>query len=288
MDKEKGCFLKVELKWLLGQTGYIETPAAMIPVYRISEDELVLFDSGREPSPELMELLELEKMRVRAVVCTHLHEDHIANNELLIERYGTQIYASAGDIGELTSRDSVSYPIAAIDCSDVLRIGGAEFGLLSVAGHTVGQTAYVTPDGVCCVGDAIMTEEPLKRAKIPYMDDVDGSMISMEILRQTEYPFYIVAHKGVVSKETLSVLIDRNIQKELDLYELLRNQITKPMPLEQIITDFIRGAGVLSQKMVEEGYVRHTAKVRILALVHAGEFVMENEVIRPSDHSALK
>lgn len=129
MDKEKGCFLKVELKWLLGQTGYIETPAAMIPVYRISEDELVLFDSGREPSPELMELLELEKMRVRAVVCTHLHEDHIANNELLIERYGTQIYASAGDIGELTSRDSVSYPIAAIDCSDVLRIGGAEFGL---------------------------------------------------------------------------------------------------------------------------------------------------------------
>lgn len=276
----------VELKWLLGQTGYIETPAAMIPVYRISEDELVLFDSGREPSPELMVLLEREKLRVRAVVCTHLHEDHIANNELLIERYGTQIYASVGDIGELTSRDSVPYPIHAIGDSDVLRMEGAEIKLLSVAGHTVGQTAYVTPDGVCCVGDAIMTEKPLERAKIPYMDDVDGSIVSMEELRQTDYPFYIVAHKGVVPKEELSALIDRNIQKELDLYELLRSQITEETSLEQIITNFIRGAGVLSQKMVEESYVRHTAKVRVLALVHAGEFLMEDGIIRPNKNFA--
>jgi len=278
----------VELKWLLGRTGYIETPAAMIPVYQLSEHEIVLFDSGREPSPELMELLEREQLRVRAVVCTHLHEDHIANNELLIERYGTQIYATAGDIGELMSRDSVSYPIHAIGDSDIFRIAGAEIRRLSVAGHTVGQTAYITPDGVCCVGDAIMTEKPLERAKIPYMDDVDGSIVSMEALRQTDYPFYIVAHKGVVLKEELSALIDRNIQKELDLYELLRSQITEETSLEQIITGFIRGAGVLSQKMVEESYVRHTAKVRVLALVHAGEFLMKDGMIRPNKNFAPK
>ena len=83
--------------------------------------------------------------------------------------------------------------------------------------------------------------------------------------------------------EALSALIDRNIRKELDLYELLRRQITHPAPMEQVITDFIRGAGVLSQKMVEEGYVRHTVQVRVQALVHAGEFSLADGVVAPID-----
>ena len=255
---------------------------AMIPFYRLSDEELILFDSGREPHPELLELLEREHLRVRAVLCTHLHEDHVANNEALIARYGTEIYASKGDIIELSSEDPVSYPILEIGDGETLKIGNAEIRLLPLVGHTEGQTAYVTPDGVCCVGDAIMTEKPLERAKIPYMDDVDESMVSMERLRQTEYPLYVVAHKGVVSREELSELIDRNIQKELELYELLRSRITEAMSMEEVITDFIRGAGVLSQKMVEEGYVRHTAKVRVLALVHAGEFSLENGMVIPN------
>ena len=170
----------MELKRLTGRTGCIETPVAIIPFYRLSECEIILFDSGRDPSPELLDLLEQEKLRVRAVLCTHLHEDHIANNDALIARYGTEIYATAEDIAELFSRDSVSYSITAIEDPEVLRIGGAEICLLPLQGHTPGQTAYVTPDGVCCVGDAIMTRKPLERAKIPYMEDVDESMVSME------------------------------------------------------------------------------------------------------------
>lgn len=272
----------MELNCLLGRTGCIETPMAMIPFYRLSGEELILFDSGREPDPELLELLEREQLRVRAVLCTHLHEDHIANNEALIARYGTEIYASKGDIAELLSRDSVSYPILEIGDGDVLKIDDAEIRLLPLTGHTEGQTAYVTPDGVCCVGDAIMTEKPLERAKIPYMDDVDESMVSMERLRQTEYPLYVVAHKGVVTREELSGLIDRNIRKELELYDLLRSRILEPTPLEQVITDFIRGAGVLSQKMVDEGYVRHTAKVRVFALAYAGEFSLVDGMVIPN------
>lgn len=281
MDQEKECLVSMELKNLQGRTGYLELPEAIIPVYRISEREVLLFDSGRDPNPEMMALLEREQLQVRAVLCTHLHEDHIGNNDLLIARYGTKIYASAPDIAELLSRDSVSYPIIAIEDADVQYIEGVEIRLLPIQGHTPGQVAYITPDDVCCVGDAIMTQKPLERAKIPYMDDVDGSMVSMEYLRQTDYPFYIVAHKGIVPKEELSALIDQNIQKELDLYELLRSKISEPTPMEQVITDFIRGAGVLSQKMVDQDYVRHTAKVRVLALAHAGEFSMENGRIVP-------
>lgn len=273
--------MSLELKQLRGQTGYLELPGSTIPVYRMSDDEILLFDSGREPSPELMDLLEKEKLQVRAVVCTHLHEDHIANNEALVAKYGTRIYASALDILELQARETVSYPISAIEDSNELNIAGVSIGILPTPGHTDGHLAYVTPDGVCCVGDAIMTQKPLKRAKIPYMDDVDQSIISMEILRETAYPFYIVAHKGVISQTELRELVEENIQKELDLYELLRKQIAEPMEIEEVTNDFIRAAGVLSQKMLETNYVRHTARVRIFALVNAGEFSMEEGLIVP-------
>ena len=140
--------MSVELKDLRGRTGYVDLPGALVPVYRLSEHEVLLFDSGREPSPELMDLLEWEQLRVRAVMCTHLHEDHIANNEQLIARYGTEIYASALDVRELLARDTVPYPIHPVENTDVLRIDGAEIRLLALPGHTEGQLAYVTPDGV--------------------------------------------------------------------------------------------------------------------------------------------
>lgn len=275
--------MSMEVKNLRGRTACIELPGALVAVYRLTERDVLLFDSGREESPELMDLLEREGLRVRAVICTHLHEDHIANNEQLAAQYGAEIYAAAEEIRTSRWRSTFPYPIHPIEDGDVLTIDGAEIRLLPMPGHTEGQLAYVTPDDVCCVGDAIVTEETLERAKIPYMDDVDGSIVSMECLRQTAYPLYVVAHMGVVAREELSALIDRNIQKELDLYELLRRQITGPAPMDQIITEFIRGAGVLSQKMVEQDYVRFTVRARVLALIHAGEFSLEDGVVAPAE-----
>lgn len=271
----------MELKHLLGRTGFVETPGALLLLYRLADGDCLLFDSGREPCPELLDLLDREGLRVRAVLCTHLHEDHIANNEALIARHGAEIFASETDIREQRRREPVAYPITALPEGTVLELAGASIGLLPLPGHTMGQTAYITPDGVCCVGDALMTLKPLERAKLPYMVDVDRAMESMERLRQTDYPWYAAAHKGVVSRAELPELIDRNLQKELDLYELLRRMLSGPTEIEQAVTDFIRGAGVLSQKMVEEPYVRETARARVLALVHAGEFALEDGQVVP-------
>lgn len=273
--------MSMERKHLLGRTGFVELPGAAVPVYRLPDGELLLFDSGREPSPELLDWLDRERLRVRAVLCTHLHEDHIANNEALVARHGAEIFASAADIREQRRREPVAYPVTALPEGTELELAGASIGLLPLPGHTAGQTAYLTPDGVCCVGDALMTRRPLDRAKLPYMEDVDRAMESMERLRQTDYPWYLAAHKGAVSRAELPELIDRNLQKELDLYDLLRRNIPGPTELEQVVTDFIRGAGVLSQKMVEEPYVRKTARARVLALIRAGEFALEDGRVIP-------
>lgn len=271
----------MERKHLLGKTGYIETRWALIPLYYLSERDIVLFDSGAEPEEELLALLEREGLRVRAVLSTHLHPDHIANNEALVERHGAEIFAHYPEIPAFHQHFGDPYPVMPIPDGDTFFLEGVPFRTLSIPGHSAGHLMFVTPDGVVCVGDAIITDEELNRSKIPYMDDVDRAILSMEDIRQTRYPWYIVAHKGVVPGEELYELVERNIQKELDLYELVRRCLTGPMPLEELVTAFIRASGVRSDKMVEENFVRHTARVRILALAGVGEFSVEGDMVIP-------
>ena len=270
----------MDLKWLQGKTGYIESRYALIPVYRLSGQEIVLFDSGVETDPALLELLEREGLRVRAVLSTHLHWDHIANNEALVARHGAEILAHPSEIPFFRNLCGEPYSVTGIE-GDTVEIDGISFKILYTPGHSCGHLAYATPDGVCCLGDVIMSQDELDRSKIPFMNDVDRAIVSMEDIRQTRYPFYIVAHKGVVPQAKLANIVERNIQKELDLYDLLRQQIKAPTAIEQVISDFIRAAGVRSEKMVEVDFVRHTARVRILALANVGEFSIEGDLVIP-------
>ena len=84
------------MKWngLYKNTELIETEIALVPLYRLSAHEVVLIDSGPEEDPELIEELDRRNLRVRAVLCTHIHPDHIANNDALVARYGAEIFAS--------------------------------------------------------------------------------------------------------------------------------------------------------------------------------------------------
>ena len=63
----------MQIEIIHGKTGFIKTAYALIPTYQISENNLLLFDSGEEPSTELLDMLDTQNLRVRAVLCTHLH-----------------------------------------------------------------------------------------------------------------------------------------------------------------------------------------------------------------------
>lgn len=271
----------MELIPLTGKTAYIETKWALLPLYYLTEREIVLFDSGVEPEEELLTLLEQKGLRVRAVLSTHLHGDHIANNKALIDRHGTEIFAHYAELPWFREHFEDPYPVTPIPDGDTLLLEGIPFHTLHTPGHCHGHLVFITPDGVACAGDTIMTHRELGFARMPYMEDVDRSIISMEDLRHIGCPWYIVAHKGVVSGEEIDDLVEQNIQKELDLYALLRRCLTGPMEMEELVSAYIRASGVRSEKMVAETFVRHTASARILALAGIGEFSVEDGMVIP-------
>ena len=81
----------MDIKWvpLVGKTGYILAAGALIPTYILNDREIVLVDSGLHYDPGLVSFIRAVGVSVYAVLQTHLHEDHVANNRILSSSTGS-------------------------------------------------------------------------------------------------------------------------------------------------------------------------------------------------------
>jgi glyoxylase-like metal-dependent hydrolase (beta-lactamase superfamily II) len=174
-----------------------------------------LIDSKAE-CPEFFEYLRQQKLSVCAVLCTNLHQTHTGNLYELTTWYYEETYGK--------------HPLCtvAIDEENPVDICGVKFQVLLTYGHAEGPLAFATPDGICCLVDVLLAEDVLQTAKIPYMADVDQALASMEQIRQTDYPHYLLSHGGVIPQRSLSNLVDANIKNEPELYDVLRRQVKAP------------------------------------------------------------
>ena len=86
---------------------------------------------------------------------------------------------------------------------------GGLFQIVHTPGHSAGHIAIVTPDDVCYVGDAVLSWE-LMEAKLPYELHHRAARQSREKLKQLNCHTYIMAHRGVCTREEMARLIDAN------------------------------------------------------------------------------
>lgn len=274
----------MELVPLLGNTWYCQIATACVGVYYLSPHSVVLIDSGTQESPEFLELLEARQLQVRGILHTHLHIDHIANDTPLIARYGAEVFAAEPEPSDAAFWGiPVPHPITTNQPDQPISIDGHSFGTLFTPGHSAGHQAILTPDGVLCLGDALMTLGRLKTAKIPFMRNVEESLVSLERIRDTDYPLYLAAHLGVIPQAQLAETLEANIQKELELYDLLRSLVTEPIPVSELERKFMEAAGLRSPRIMAMPFMQVSANTRIMELLHAGEFRMSGELILPNN-----
>ncbi len=230
---------------LTGKTGYIVRGNSLMVVYFLNDQDMVMVDSGEFRDPELIEFFDSQNLRVAAVINTHIHVDHVANNKAFIEHWGTMIYASARDLKTMRSKELIplergyhsphyieavlreaDYEITPIlEGTEYVDIQGARFEIVDLPGHTYGHLGIITPDGVCCLGDAILSKFLVKNSRMPYFANVELSVESMKKIKTLEYPYYALAHRKIVRKEDMDALVDANIQLEYDIMDAVYNAI---------------------------------------------------------------
>lgn len=249
----------MELRHVLGRTWVAEASTALLPIYRVTDTDIILIDTGyaKLDRTGLTALIEDRGFHLRGIICSHAHFDHSGNVRYLQQRCGAKAAAHIIEAGISVNPDAYRANYVALtygksreffleECfvadtiigpeDDFLDFCGVRFGILQLPGHSAGHIGVVTPDNVAYVGDCLIDQQQIDSAKLPTSMFIARDLQSKEFLRRTQYDAYILAHKSVVTD--IAPLVDSNIAFIHRKAEELLNDLTDGMTFAQWISTF--------------------------------------------------
>ena len=206
-------------------TWCIDTGRTLIGVYRLNDNDVILLDSGTSyggaETKKLMAVVEGAGLRVKAVIATHGHLDHIGNNENLIKMFDTKVYMYGAEAYMCSDMDSLRMQHSLVPFDETIEkalrcmksrvdvfidphvrsvdICGRKFGIIHTPGHSMSHISIITPDNIGMLGDALMTENEIVKTKIPYASNFAVDFASKRKLPELNCDRYIISHRGVRS-----------------------------------------------------------------------------------------
>lgn len=255
----------MELRHVYGRTYAAVGATALMPVYKLTDTDIVLMDTGyaKLDRSALTNLIEDNGFRLRGILCSHAHFDHTGNVRYLQQRYGCQAAAQIIEAGISVNPDAYRANYVALtygksheyfleECfladviipadADHVDFYGARFGILQLPGHSAGHIGIVTPDNVAYVGDCLIDEGQIEGAKLPTSMFIARDLESKESLRALRCPAYIIAHKQVLTD--IGPLIDRNLAFILDKGQEVLDCLEDGMSFDQWIYTFCKKENV--------------------------------------------
>ena len=285
---------KNSMQWqsISGRTGYVLTGFCLIPTYHLNDHEVILIDSGLVKSESFISFFRSMGVSVRAVLQTHLHIDHIANNRRLHDAFNTEILADENEIRSVMYPEEAladygenarvvlqkyssrfDYPITAIspDAEEII-IGGCRFRILRLPGHSLHHIGFVTPDDVLCCGDALISLDYLANAKMPFMADPDTAYLTIKRISGMHYPFMAPAHRQVIPGDQIRHVAEMNIAKEHSIRQCIC-RVSKIMESDDpdvLIPRVFETLGIRLSTSHSQQVTTFTLRQRILDLKKAG------------------
>ena len=98
----------MELRHVYGRTYAAVGATALMPVYKLTDTDIVLMDTGyaKLDRSALTNLIEDNGFRLRGILCSHAHFDHTGNVRYLQQRYGCQAAAQIIEAGISVNPDA--------------------------------------------------------------------------------------------------------------------------------------------------------------------------------------
>jgi glyoxylase-like metal-dependent hydrolase (beta-lactamase superfamily II) len=255
----------MEIKKVKRNTFVIDTGMTYIPYYKINDREIIMLDSGWEKGERkgIDELLEKNNLNVVGIICSHAHIDHVGNNKYLKEKYNCiiampayeafvcsstvnlKVYYSSQTLSEVTEHFGhmvCKTDLMIFDNQDIISVCGFEFKILHTPGHSPAHICITTPDDVAYLGDALISYEVMRGAKMPYAYILSEDLKSKEKLYDLSCSKYIVAHKGMYDE--IKELITDNINFYKNRAERIYAFIDGTMTMEEILKVAIKNFNI--------------------------------------------
>jgi glyoxylase-like metal-dependent hydrolase (beta-lactamase superfamily II) len=111
-----------------------------------SETEAAVIDPSVEHEVYLS-LAQVRRARIRIILDTHVHSDHLSRARRLAERSGAELF--------LPLQHRVRYPHKSVTEGDALPFGATSLNVLSTPGHTEESRTYLVPGVGIFTGDTL-------------------------------------------------------------------------------------------------------------------------------------
>ena len=288
----------MELRHVLGRTWVAEASTALLPIYRVTDTDIILIDTGyaKLDRAGLTALIEDRGFHLRCIICSHAHFDHSGNVRYLQQRCGAKAAAHIIEAGISVNPDAYRANYVALtygksreffleECfvadtiigpeDDFLDFCGVRFGILQLPGHSAGHIGVVTPDNVAYVGDCLIDQQQIDSAKLPTSMFIARDLQSKEFLRRTQYDAYILAHKSVVTD--IAPLVDSNIAFIHRKAEELLNDLTDGMTFAQWISTFCQRENIRTKNELKFSIIERNFSNFVDWLTDEGRILVRRE-----------
>lgn len=238
---------------------YIENPAK-IGLYKLSESEVCLIDSGNDKSAarKVQRLLYEKGWTLRAVYNTHSNADHIGGNRYLQDNTGCRIFAPGAECAiarhsflspsflyggypfeELTHKFLYAQPSDAEYVTEENVPAG--FEIIQLPGHFFDMVGFRTPDDVVYLADCLSSEKTLKKYQICFLYDVGAYLKTLEDVKTMKAKVFVPSHAEPT--DDIAPLAEKNIDKVHEIAALLLDICKSPINFELVLKRLFEAYG---------------------------------------------
>ena len=232
-------------------TYYIDCPAKM-GVYRVSDQEVYLIDSGndKQAGKKALRILEANGWTLKAVLNTHAHADHTGGNRFLQDRTGCAVLAPGAERAvaehtflepsllyggcppqELRGKFLMAQPSTHVnELKNHLPQG---LTLLPLPGHYLEMTAVKTPDDVWFLADSLFPKATIEKYHVFYLYDVGGFLKTLDTLKTLQGELFIPSHAEAA--RDISGLIEQNRRKVKEIAALVLEVCRIPKTFDEVL-----------------------------------------------------
>lgn len=240
-----------ELVQVAENTYYINAPSK-IGVYRVSDDDIWLIDSGndKDAGRKIQKILDAQGWKLTAIINTHSNADHDGGNTLLQNRLNCAVYTTPMELAivehpmlepsflyggypfkKLRNKFLMATPSKGQDIADAPLPAGMEY--FRLPGHFWDMIGVKTPDDVYFMADCVFGENILEKYHISFFYDIAAQLDTLDMIEKLEGRLFIPAHAEPT--EDIKPLADANRKKMQEILDALLEICREPLHFELIL-----------------------------------------------------